>query len=112
LAKLLSEARMITVNVLYPNKAGIEFDMAYYLDRHIPMVRRLLAPALKGVTVERGLSGGLPGSSPPYMTTCRLLFDSLEAYQASFGPNAQEILEDIAKYTHSEPIIQIGEVKL
>jgi hypothetical protein len=36
LAKLLSEARMITVNVLYPNKAGIEFDMTYYLDLHIP----------------------------------------------------------------------------
>jgi len=40
------------------------------------------------------------------------LFDSVQAYQASFAPHAQEILEDIPKYTNSEPLIQIGEVKL
>jgi uncharacterized protein (TIGR02118 family) len=103
---------MVKVSVLYPNDTRINFDMTYYLGHHIPMVRRLLASTLKEVTVEHGLAGELPGSPAPYITTCNLLFDSVEAYQASFSPHAQEILEDIPKYTNSEPVIQIGEVKL
>ena len=30
--------------------------MAYYLNHHIPMVRQLLGSALKGVSVEQGIS--------------------------------------------------------
>ena len=103
---------MIKVTVLYPNQAGTKFDMTYYLDHHIPMVRRLVGSALKGVSVEHGISGEEPGSRPPYVTTAHLRFDSVEAFQASFGMHAQEIMEDIPKYTNSEPILQIGEVKL
>jgi uncharacterized protein (TIGR02118 family) len=103
---------MIKVSVLYPNREDTKFDTAYYLNRHIPMVRHLLGSALKGVSVEQGISGAEPRSPAPYVTTCHLLFDSVQAYQASFGPHAQEIIEDIPKYTDSEPLIQIGEVKL
>jgi len=103
---------MVKVSVLYPNHAGAKFDMTYYLDHHIPLVRRLLASALKGVTVEHGMSAEQPGSPAPYIATGNLLFDSVQAYRASFGPHAPEILEDIPKYTNSEPVIQIGEVKL
>ena len=103
---------MIKVSVLYPNREGTKFDRAYYFNHHIPMVRQLLGSALKGVSVEQGISGTEPGSPAPYVTTCHLLFDSVQAYQTSFGPHAQEIIEDIPKYTDSEPLIQIGEVKV
>jgi uncharacterized protein (TIGR02118 family) len=103
---------MVKVSVLYPSREGTKFDMAYYLNHHIPMVRQLLGSALKGVSVEQGISSEEPGSPVPYVTTCHLLFDSVQAYQTSFGPHAQEIIEDIPKYTNSEPLIQIGEVKL
>ena len=103
---------MVKVSVLYPNRTGTHFDMTYYLDRHIPMVRRLVGSALKGVSVEHGISGDEPGSPPPYVTTGHLLFDSIEAFQTSFGVHAQEIMDDIPKYTNSEPLVQIGEVKL
>ncbi|HXY06246.1 MAG TPA: EthD family reductase [Terriglobales bacterium] len=103
---------MIKVSVLYPNSPGTKFDVAYYLDHHIPMVRRLLGSALKGVSVEHGISGEEPGSIPPYIATGHLLFDSVPTFQASFSPHAQEIIEDIPRYTNSEPLVQIGEVKL
>lgn len=103
---------MVKVNVLYPNRSGTTFDMAYYLDHHIPMLQRLLGPALKGVSVEQGISAAEPGSPAPYIATGHLLFDSLPAFQRSFGPHAHEILEDIPKYTNSEPVIQIAEIKL
>jgi uncharacterized protein (TIGR02118 family) len=103
---------MIKVSVLYPNAAGTKFDMTYYVNHHIPMVRRLLASALKGISVEHGISGEQPGSPAPYIATGHLLFDSVQTFQASFAPHAQEIMEDIPKYTNSEPLVQIGEVKL
>jgi len=76
------------------------------------MVRRLLGSALKGVSVEHGISGEETGSAAPYITTAHMLFDSVQSFQASFGSHAQEIMEDIPKYTNSEPLIQIGEVKV
>ena len=103
---------MIKVSVLYPNGADKTFDITYYLDRHMPLVQRLLGSALKGMSVEHGISGEKPGSAAPYIATGHLLFHSLETYQESFAPHAQEIIADIPKYTNSEPLIQIGEVKL
>ena len=103
---------MIKVSVLYPNRERTKFDMAYYLGHHIPMVRQLLGSSLKGASVEHGISGEEPGSPAPYVTTCHLLFDSVQAYQTSFGAHAQEIIQDIPKYTDSQPLIQIGEVRL
>jgi uncharacterized protein (TIGR02118 family) len=103
---------MVKVSVLYPNRADTKFDLTYYLNRHVPMVRRLLGAALKGVSVEQGISGEDPESAAPYITTAHMLFDSVESFQASFAPHAQEIIEDIPKYTNSQPLLQVGEVKL
>ena len=103
---------MIKVIVLYPNREDTKFDMDYYLHHHIPLVSKLAGAALKGVTVERGLAGQAPGSPPAFAVICNLLFDSVEAFQASFGPHAQEIMDDIPRYTDSIPTVQISEVKL
>jgi len=103
---------MIKVSVMYPNVEGSRFDMKYYLEKHIPMVRQRLGPAMKGVAVEEGLGGGEPGSPAPYVAVGHLLFESVEAFQNSFGPHAQAILGDIPNYTNIQPTIQIGNVKL
>jgi len=103
---------MIKVSVLYPNHEGSTFDMAYYCNTHIPLVRRLLGPALKGVAVEQGIGGIAPGSPAPYLAMGHLLFESLEAFQKAFEPNAQALLADIPNYTNAQPLIQISEVKL
>jgi len=103
---------MVKVSVMYPNHEGTKFDMTYYINRHIPMVRQLLGSALRGVSVEQGISGEEPGSPAPYVAMGHLLFDSVEAFQTSFGPHAQAIMEDIPNYTNSVPIVEISEVKL
>ena len=41
-----------------------------------------------------------------------LLFDSVEAFQQSFGPHAETIMGDIPNYTNTQPTIQVSEVKL
>ena len=103
---------MIKVSVLYPNREGSRFDMDYYCNSHIPMVKEKLGAAIKGVAVEQGLAGGEPGSSPTYAAMGHLLFDSVGAFQDAFGPHAEAILADIPNYTDVEPTIQVSEVKL
>ena len=103
---------MIKVSVLYPSGADHKFDFEYYCNSHMPLCERLLGPALKGVAVERGLAGAAPGDPPAYMAMGHLLFDSVEAFQASFGAHEQEIVADIPNYTNSQPLLQISEVML
>jgi len=76
--------------------------MAYYSTNHIPMVRHLLGSAVKNVAVEQGTSGQAFGSRPAYLAMGRLCFDSVEAFQAAFGPHAEVIMNDIANYTNFE----------
>lgn len=103
---------MVKVSVMYPNSAGGTFDMGYYLNSHITMVREKLGGALKGAAVEHGLSGAQPGSPPTYLVMAHLLFESVEAFQQAFGPHAQAILGDVPNYTNTQPTIQISEVKM
>src|SRR5688500_20289373 len=57
---------MIKVSALYPGGAGSTFNMDYYLNRHIPMVREKLGAACKSAAVEQGLGGATPGSPPAF----------------------------------------------
>ena len=103
---------MVKVSVLYPNSEGSRFDMDYYCNRHIPMVQEMLGSALKGVAVEQGLGGAEPGSSAAYAAMGHLLFDSVEAFQATFGPHADAIIADMPNYTDVQPTIQVSEIKI
>lgn len=99
---------MIKVSVLYPATAGARFDQAYWLSKHIPLVLRRFGAAIKSYQIDLGLSGAAPGSPPPYVAIANLVFDSVEAFQAAFGPHAQEIMGDIPNYTTITPVIQIS----
>jgi uncharacterized protein (TIGR02118 family) len=103
---------MIKVSVMYPNGQGQTFDMAYYLNKHIPMVKQKLGAALKNVTVEQGVAGAAPGAPPTYLALGNLYFDTAEAFQAAFAPHAPAIMGDVANYTNTQPVVQISAVKL
>ena len=101
---------MIKVSVMYPNKAGARFDHDYYRDRHMPLVQQLMGDACLFYTVDKGLAGGAPGEAPTYVGMCHIFCDSVERFQAGFGPHASRILADIPNYTDLTPVIQISEV--
>jgi len=103
---------MTKVCVMYPNNPGATFDMDYFLTKHMPMVGARLKPALKAMTVDKGISGAQPGTEAVYRVIAMLLFDSAETFQTAFIPHAAEIQGDIPKYTNIVPTIQISEVKM
>ncbi len=101
---------MIKVSVMYPNKPGARFDHEYYRDKHMPLVKARMGDACRSYTVDKGMAGGAPGEAPTYVCAGHIFADSVESFQAGFGPHAKEIMADIPNYTDLAPIMQISEV--
>ena len=103
---------MIKATALYPYDEQKYFDVKYYLEEHIPMVKKLLGSACKKVEVEKGIAGATPGSTPVHAIIGYLYFDSIEDFQNSFGSNANEIVGDVVNFTNINPALQISEILL
>jgi uncharacterized protein (TIGR02118 family) len=101
---------MIKFSVMYPNTPGARFDHDYYRDKHMPLIKSRMGDHCKYYTVDKGIAGGEPGAPATYVAMCHLFCDSVDAFQAGFGPHAGEILGDIQNYTDLSPVIQISEV--
>jgi len=105
-----SKKGKVKVTILYPNSTGKTFDMDYYANKHMPMVADLLGDSLKGLDIDKGMSGRTPEDPLPYLAIGYLYFNQLSDYQNSFAPHAEKIVADIPNYTNIQPIIQISEV--
>jgi uncharacterized protein (TIGR02118 family) len=101
---------MIKVTVLYPNVAGKRFDYDYYQNVHIPLAIALLGPAVRSVTVERGLEPGTPWPSPAFFAIAGFECESVEAYTRALVPHMKRLQDDVANYTDVEAIIQVSEI--
>ncbi len=103
---------MINISILYPNNNGARFDLRYYIDKHMPMSIELLGThaGFRGVSVEHGLGGGIPGTEAAYVAMCHYQFDSVENFMAAFMPHAVVLQGDMPNYTDIEPVIQVNEV--
>jgi uncharacterized protein (TIGR02118 family) len=103
---------MVKVSVLYPQKDGANFDMNYYLTKHMPLVRQRLGAALKGLSVDQGLAGAAPNSPAPFAALGHLLFDSVADVQSALGAHGPELMADVPNFTNIQPTVQISEVKM
>jgi uncharacterized protein (TIGR02118 family) len=103
---------MIKLSVLYPNLEEKKFDLEYYLKKHMPLSISKFGDALKGVSVDYGMNGGIPGTKAPYIAMAHFIFDSVGAFVEAFQPHAEILQGDIKNYTDVEPVYQISEVKI
>ncbi|MCU0789567.1 MAG: EthD family reductase [Nitratireductor sp.] len=98
---------MIVIGVMYPNEAGTRFDLDYYRDKHLPLVRRLLAPM--GM---RSLTFFEPVRTDPkaaFRLVAELRFDDMETTNAALAAHGPETQADIPNFTDATPHIVIGE---
>ena len=101
---------MIKVSVLYPKSDNSHFDINYYRDTHMALVRQKLGNACKRTAIESGVAGGAPGEPPAFVAMGHLYFDSVSDFETAFGPHAEEILGDIPNFTNVQPTVQISDV--
>ncbi|MEL0081784.1 MAG: EthD family reductase [Gammaproteobacteria bacterium] len=103
---------MIKVSVIYPCSDDSQFDIDYYCESHMPMVQGLLGEACTGIAAEEGIAGGAPGAPAPYHAMGHLYFNSIEDFQTSFGPNAEQIMADVPNYTNVDPTLVVSKVRI
>jgi uncharacterized protein (TIGR02118 family) len=102
---------MVRISVLYPNEPGKKFDHDYYVNTHMKLVRdRLAGFGVVRTEVDRGVAGGAPGTSAPYVAIGHVYVNTLEGFQKGMGQHGQEIMADIANYTNIQPQMQISEI--
>jgi uncharacterized protein (TIGR02118 family) len=100
---------MLLISVMYPDESASTFDEAYYLEKHIPLVRaRWSSMGLEKVELVRGM-GTADGSAAPYRVMALLWFRSMEDFENAGREHGPEIFADIPNFTNANPIVQINE---
>lgn len=93
------------VNVLYPAKAADDFNMDYYLNKHMPLVQKNWAPhGLESWTV-----GVLDKEASGYHVQAVLVFKEAEGFQLAISQD-KEVVPDVSNFTSAEPKFWIGGV--
>ncbi len=101
---------MIRLTVLYPKTADSQFDLTYYLDKHIPLVKERLMPfGLVGVDMQEALTGGA-GPLPPYTMITGLAFSTTDELERGMGTHGAELPGDIPNFTDVQPLTQVCRV--
>jgi len=99
---------MYRITVLYPREEGKRFDLEYYLNHHMPMVRSLLGPFnLKNTEVDQGLAGG-GDAPPPFVVVAHLYFDDIDDFRRGMKEHGAAITADIPRYTDLKAIFQVN----
>lgn len=102
---------MFRVSVMYAGKDGGKFDLDYYAQKHMALVRERLASfGLQRIEVDKGLAGGAPGQAAPYVCTGHLYWNSLDDFQKGMKVHGKELMGDVPNFTNLTPQMQISEI--
>ena len=95
-----------TITILYPTGSDATFDMSYYLNSHMPLVKELWGPeGLTGYKVTK-----FADPSQPYAVQCLLEFKSADEFQAAVkGQNTAKVMGDVPNFSNKQPLIMLGE---
>ncbi|WP_266365606.1 EthD family reductase [Tellurirhabdus rosea] len=100
---------MISLTVLYPKTAESHFDMAYYLQKHVPLVQKRLSPlGLVQIELEEGVAGGAPDTKAGFAVIGRLYFPAIEDLQKALAAHGPELIGDIPNFTDVPPQMQVS----
>src|SRR5437879_13406814 len=101
---------MIRISVLYPSSEGKKFDVNYYVNRHMKLVReRLNSFGLVRTEVDKGLGGGAPGAPAPYVAIGHVYFNTLGDVQKGMGQHGKERMGDVPNSTNNPTQAQVSE---
>ncbi len=104
---------MIRVVILYPKTADSHFNMQYYLNSHIPLVRQIFKDlSLTHIEVDEGVANAFPDQAVPYASISYFTFLHDQDFQAGMMARGGEIIGDMHNYTNIQPQIQIDKVAL
>ncbi len=100
---------MVKIGSFYPSGTDKTFDMKYYCEEFVPLLRELFGDVLRGATVDKGVYGGVPDEGPFFVAMGQFIFDTQEEAIQAYFSNLERIRAERPKFTDIEPIIQISQ---
>ena len=101
---------MYRISVMYPDGQGATFDLEYYRDTHMMLVKKHFEPlGLIRTEIDKPVSGGadLPA---PYICIGHLYFDNAESFDKGIAEFGTTLRSDIPNFTNVTPVRQISEI--
>jgi uncharacterized protein (TIGR02118 family) len=96
-----------SVQVIYPVGEGTTFDIGYYADTHMAMVKDLWGDLVTGQIVTRGDAGG-PNVPPRFHAIATFTFADQSALRMALS-KAGPLMADVPNFTNVQPQMLIGE---
>lgn len=102
---------MVKISFSYPYQDNAKFDHEYFHKSHMKLVSDRWSPmGMVSYGVEKGLSGGDPGSNPTYIASAYVIFNVIEDFQKALEAHGGDIVGDVPNYTDLQPVIQVNEI--
>ncbi|HVW24736.1 MAG TPA: EthD family reductase [Polyangiaceae bacterium] len=99
---------MIRATFSYLSAPSAHFDFDYYVDRHVPLARRLLEPVR--IEVDRCVSAEERGSAPRAVCVAHLYFATLDDYYRGLETHGDALGRDVPNYTNAELEVLVSEI--
>ena len=97
----------VTFMAMYENEENSKFDIDYYTNQHMPLVKKLWGSKLLNVKIVKGI-GGLE-TPPKYQIIAILEVESESALHELIRTHGAELSSDFPNYSDVKPTIQISE---
>jgi uncharacterized protein (TIGR02118 family) len=101
---------MIRLTGLYRNMSNSTFDFDYYMNAHMPLVKKRLAHfGMGNFEVERGIEAA-DGEAAPCICIVHIEFPTIDDFKRGFEKHGEELSRDVPNYTNIVPEMQISEI--
>lgn len=100
---------MIRVAVMYKNDSGSNFNMDYYREKHMPLVKEAYLPhGLIRLEMDEAVSKE-GNRAAPYIAIAYMVFPDLTAFTTALKSSGKDVMADLGNFTDIEPVVQISE---
>jgi uncharacterized protein (TIGR02118 family) len=92
------------LTILYPNSAGVRWDVEYYRTHHMPLIMRLYGDkAIKRFELRKGATGQT-GGPPPYIGSVNIYINDQKAFDAAGAEHGKTLVADVPHFSSVMPI--------
>lgn len=92
------------LTILYPNSAGVRWDVEYYRTHHMPLIMRLYGKeAIKRFELRKGATDQ-KGGSPGYIGAVNIYINDQKAFDAAGAQHGKTLVADVPHFSSVMPI--------
>jgi uncharacterized protein (TIGR02118 family) len=92
------------LTILYPNSAGVRWDVEYYRTHHMPLIMRLYGEkAIKRFELRKGATGQT-GGAPTYIGSVNIYINDQKAFDAAGAEHGKTLVADVPHFSSVMPI--------